>query len=158
MQANSLKNPESEFRHYGKEIIAPRTVKNALMVFAPQVMELFKVPYFTRDLQNFFVNVFQDNLNARRYDFVRKPRDFFDLLVQLMEKGCVVDDQGNVPKFNDKTRMCSNFSIFQKGPNLYLLKQKISNFHCWKVWHKLLCFSSRVSKRPRPLQLFVYTN
>lgn len=98
INSDSLKNPNNEFRYWGKRVFDPKHLWNALLVWAPQIFDLFSIPYNEKDLTNFFTNMFEDTVRYRESNnIVRK--DFLNLLMQLMKNG-YVDPDDNIETLN----------------------------------------------------------
>lgn len=100
INSNCMVESENEFRYWGKKVFEVRPFWNAMLMFAPQVMDFFSIPYTEQSITNFFTNMFQDNVKYRQnHNVVR--HDFMDLLIQLMNKGYVEPDNAkdvtNVP-------------------------------------------------------------
>ncbi|XP_076237258.1 putative cytochrome P450 6a13 [Calliopsis andreniformis] len=97
---DSLNHPNNEFRYWGKKVFEPKHFWNALMLWAPQVLDLLSLPYNERDLTSFFMNMFEDTVKYRESkNIVRK--DFLNLLMQLMKDG-YVDADDNTKKSEDR--------------------------------------------------------
>ncbi|XP_051155354.1 probable cytochrome P450 6a14 isoform X2 [Leptopilina boulardi] len=91
-ECNSLQNPDTEFRLYGKKSfdINPFIISSAM--FCSKVLDILKVPFIPKDVAYFFNTVFTDVINQRRNNhLVRK--DFLNLLIQLMVHGEVEEDE-----------------------------------------------------------------
>ncbi|XP_015181295.1 PREDICTED: probable cytochrome P450 6a14 [Polistes dominula] len=92
ISCNSLENPKSEFRYYGKKMFEPRPIINTLMVFGSQILDLFSIPFIDKKVSRFFLSAFEDTVNYREaHNIVRK--DFLDLIMQLMKNGYVKSDE-----------------------------------------------------------------
>ncbi|XP_043279253.1 uncharacterized protein [Venturia canescens] len=96
MDANSLENPNSEIRYWGRKVLAPHPFWNTLAIFAPQVMDFFSIPFTERPIVNFFVNAFTETMQFRKANNVQRP-DFMHLLMQLIDRGYVDADLGDKP-------------------------------------------------------------
>ncbi|XP_043258935.1 probable cytochrome P450 6a20 [Colletes gigas] len=89
---NSFDNPDNEFRYWGKKIFDPKPLWNALVLWAPQVFEIFSIPYTERAVTKFFTKIIKDTVKYRdANNIVRK--DFLNLLIQLMKNGYVDADE-----------------------------------------------------------------
>ena len=66
-------------------------IKNAFTFFAPKVMDFFKIPILQNGTTNFFMRVFEETVNYRIANNVRR-KDFLDLLMQLMKSGYVEEE------------------------------------------------------------------
>ncbi|KAK9301989.1 hypothetical protein QLX08_005840 [Tetragonisca angustula] len=95
ISCNSFKNPDNEFRYWGKKVFDPRPLWNALVVWAPQVFNLFSIPFTEKDITNFFLKTFKETVEYREANNIER-KDFLNLLMQLMRNGYVeVDDNSN---------------------------------------------------------------
>ncbi|KAL6421538.1 hypothetical protein ACFW04_014293 [Cataglyphis niger] len=112
IKSNCMKEPNNEFRHWGKKIFEERPFWNALLMFAPQVMDFFSIPFTDRGVTKFFTKMFRDNVEYRQtHNIVR--HDFMNLLIQLMEKGYVeADDEKDV---NDESSAAQAYVFFLAG-------------------------------------------
>lgn len=97
---NSLDNPKSEFRYYGKKIFEISPVKTALAFFGPSIMDFFKIPLIDRDSSKFFIKVFTETFDYRIKNNVRR-KDFLDYLLQLVNYGRLEEDDGEKSKIED---------------------------------------------------------
>ncbi|KAL6261403.1 hypothetical protein P5V15_006497 [Pogonomyrmex californicus] len=91
IKSNCLEQPDNEFRYWGKKIFEEKPFWNALLLFAPQIMDFFSIPFTDKGITNFFTKMFRDNVEYRRIHNVVR-HDFMNLLIQLMEKGYVEPD------------------------------------------------------------------
>lgn len=98
---NSLDNPKSEFRYYGKKIFEISPVKTALAFFGPSIMDFFKIPLIDRDSSKFFIKVFTETFDYRIKNNVRR-KDFLDYLLQLVNYGRLEEDDGEKSKIEGK--------------------------------------------------------
>ncbi|EFN89626.1 Probable cytochrome P450 6a14 [Harpegnathos saltator] len=104
IKANCLVEPNNEFRRWGKKTFEVNAFWNALMIFAPQVLNFFSIPNTDRGVSKFFIKIFKDNVEYRKANNVVR-HDFMNLLIQLMDKGYVEPD---VDKENDKVNETVN--------------------------------------------------
>lgn len=83
---DSLNHPESDFRKYATKSIVQNPLKNAVGLFAPILLDIFKIPLIKSDVTDFFVKSFEEMYEHRhKNNTVRK--DFLNLLMQLMDFG-----------------------------------------------------------------------
>lgn len=91
IKSNCIEQPDNEFRYWGKKVFEEKPLWNALLMFAPQIMDFFSIPFTDRGVTKFFTKMFRDNVKYRQtHNVVRY--DFMNLLIQLMEKGYVEPD------------------------------------------------------------------
>jgi len=91
IKSNCIDQPDNEFRYWGKKVFEETSFWNAMLLFAPQLMNFFSVPINKRGVRNFFIKMFRDNVKYRQTNNVIR-HDFMNLLIQLMEKGYVEPD------------------------------------------------------------------
>ncbi|KAL6421554.1 hypothetical protein ACFW04_014294 [Cataglyphis niger] len=117
IKSNCMKEPNNEFRHWGKKIFEERPFWNALLMFAPQVMDFFSIPFTDRGVTKFFTKMFRDNVEYRQtHNIVR--HDFMNLLIQLMEKGYVeADDEKDV---NDESSTVNKLTMLEAAAQAYV--------------------------------------
>jgi len=91
IKSNCIKQPNNEFRYWGNKVFEEKPFWNALLMFAPQIMDFFSIPITDKGVTKFFMKMFCDNVKYRQtHNVVR--HDFMNLLIQLMEKGYVDSD------------------------------------------------------------------
>ncbi|KAG7206083.1 hypothetical protein KM043_003478 [Ampulex compressa] len=95
ISCNSLENPLNEFRYYGKRAFEPKTVRNSLFLFAPQVLEFFNMTHTDPPTADFFINAFKETIEYREKNNVFR-HDFMNLLMQLIKKGYVDPEEDEV--------------------------------------------------------------
>ncbi|KAI4471433.1 cytochrome p450 [Holotrichia oblita] len=85
IDCNSFKNPDAEFRKYGR-MVTEMDFWTALRMFAifflPEVKKLFRIRSFRPDVEKFFTNAFKDVLN-HRLATNSKRNDFVQILLEL---------------------------------------------------------------------------
>lgn len=114
VNSQSLENPKSEFRYYAKKILEVSPVKIALAFFAPQILDLLKIPLIERSSSKFFIKVFTEAFERRVKNNVRKT-DFLDLLIQLVNTGHLEEDD------ESETATISGINLFLSTINKYSL-------------------------------------
>ena len=100
VNCNTLKNPNSEFRYWGKKAFEPSPFWSMVGTYAPKIMEFFSIPFHQPSTTKFFTNVFNETLEYRTANNITRP-DFMDLLMQLMKKG-YIDEDGEVRGWSEK--------------------------------------------------------
>lgn len=85
IDCNSLKDADSEFRKYGKDVFKitkRQAVIRILTILAPRITKLLKLQFTSAELSNFFMGVVRGTLDYReKNNIIRK--DFMHLLIQL---------------------------------------------------------------------------
>ncbi|XP_051155406.1 cytochrome P450 6k1-like [Leptopilina boulardi] len=106
LKLNSLKNPNAEFRKFGRAMFGTynfkRAVELATVWLAPDYTTLFGFRFFLKSAANFFRTAFQDILDERKKSKLNR-NDFIDLMIQLRD--------------NENNNLNSNLFKFQ-GDNL----------------------------------------
>ncbi|XP_012254919.2 cytochrome P450 6a2-like [Athalia rosae] len=91
IECNSMKNPNDEFRECGRAAFKSRPLINALFAVFPDALKLFNMKVILPEVSNFFIKAFNDTVKYRtEKKLIRK--DFLELIIQLMNKGCVQGD------------------------------------------------------------------
>lgn len=112
LECNSLKNPEADFRVFGKKCISVHPFKTSMLFFCSTILDILKIPLTPHDATKFFLSVFSEVIDYRRKNYtVRK--DFLNLLIQLMDNGEVEDegDAKNLQKKQNSGNYCNYFVI-----------------------------------------------
>ncbi|XP_076684083.1 uncharacterized protein LOC143377056 [Andrena cerasifolii] len=96
---DSLKHPNNDMRYWALKVLDIKPVWNALFVWAPEILNLFSVPYVEKRITNFYLKVFKNSMEYREANSITR-NDFLYLLMQLMKNGYVAADSntetGNV--------------------------------------------------------------
>nr|CAH7754535.1 unnamed protein product [Callosobruchus chinensis] len=95
LECNSLKDPNSTFRKYGKKVFEPsfiRRIKMWVMLFTPKhVLKKFGFKSTDADVEKFFLSTVKDTIRYREQNNIFR-KDFMHLLIQLKNRGEVTDD------------------------------------------------------------------
>jgi len=88
IQCNCLKNPDSEFREWGRKLFAP-SLRNAIMPLiastVPRLLSVLKVSLLDPSISKYFLNVFEETVNYRERNNITR-NDFMQLLIQIKNK------------------------------------------------------------------------
>ena len=93
IESNSLTNPKAEFREFGRKIFdftRFRTLEVMGLFFVPALVNFLNGSFFTKESTHFLRKVFWDTINYREANNVKRD-DFLELLIDLKNKGSVVD-------------------------------------------------------------------
>ncbi|KAJ9577525.1 hypothetical protein L9F63_005898 [Diploptera punctata] len=88
IQCNSLKNPNSEFRKWGRKIFEPTIrarIVNTLTFIAPLLPKIIKLGIFDPEMSKYFIQMVNDTVEYREKNNVHR-NDFMQLLIQLKNK------------------------------------------------------------------------
>ncbi|KAB0791870.1 hypothetical protein PPYR_03670 [Photinus pyralis] len=111
LECNSLKNPDSEFRHYGKKFFDTSlrdSIIRLLTVTLPEFFTIFRVRSHRKDVTDFFMNVVQQTVRHRETNNVIRP-DFMHLLLQI--KNNVKITENDVGDLKNGTAVESEVSL-----------------------------------------------
>jgi cytochrome P450 family 6 len=100
IQCNCLKNPDAEFRQWGRKAFEP-TVKQLLIGFIselfPAVMDVLKIKTLDPDVSERFISMVEDTVNYREKTGFKR-NDFMQLLIEIRNKGKVEEVNGKPEK------------------------------------------------------------
>jgi cytochrome P450 family 6 len=89
IESNSLKNPDAEFRQWGRKIFKP-TMKSSLIrtlsSLLPSSMKVLKLRSLDPKISKYFRSMVQDTVNFREMNNVKR-NDFMQLLIQIKNRG-----------------------------------------------------------------------
>jgi cytochrome P450 family 6 len=121
IESNSLKNPDTEFRQWGRKIFQP-SVKAAvfgiLNVLMPSLISVLKWKVLDRNVSIYFRKMVQETVDYRERNNIAR-NDFMQLLIQLKNKGRVEEeetcleqkDHGNLATKSAENGMYSPYNI-----------------------------------------------
>ncbi|KAK9884814.1 hypothetical protein WA026_009041 [Henosepilachna vigintioctopunctata] len=95
LDCNSLENPDSEFRAKGVQLFNRPFPDNIRVVAAfamPQIAKMFKMKLLSSEVNDFFMGVVRDNVAYRENNKIFR-KDFMHLLIQLKNRGKLVEDE-----------------------------------------------------------------
>ncbi|XP_046629107.1 uncharacterized protein LOC124309484 [Neodiprion virginianus] len=93
IECNSIENPDADFRKWGRRIFQPRPLKNVVALMVPYLLDVFRIRGVDKEIADFFIGAFKETVEYRMANNVVR-RDFLDLVMQLMQKGSVQNDDG----------------------------------------------------------------
>ncbi|XP_023315986.1 cytochrome P450 6a2-like [Trichogramma pretiosum] len=88
---NSLKDPDHAFRRLGERAFEFGRFNQLLGIFLPELPGLVALPFYHREVRDFFAKLFKDMVERRREAPVDR-KDFMNLLIELMDRGSVKAD------------------------------------------------------------------
>lgn len=110
LEANSLENPNAEFRECGRRIFAPnfRTfLSQGLAFLSPSIRKFLRLTSVPPDMEKYFTSVVEQTVNYReRNEYIRN--DLMQLMIQLKNKGCIDDDNLS----NANSRKYLHFKVY----------------------------------------------
>ncbi|XP_069672102.1 probable cytochrome P450 6a14 [Periplaneta americana] len=97
IQCNCLKNPDAEFRQWGRKIFEP-TINNSLFSLlsftVPALVDFLKIRPLDKKVAKYFRNMVEETVNYREKNSFKR-NDFIQLLIQIKNKGTVDADCKN---------------------------------------------------------------
>lgn len=87
LEADTLHNPNAEFRVKGREIFAPtlkRRLFDLLLNTVPGLFRIFRFSALPSSVQNFFINLVNDTIDYRKRNNVVR-NDFLNLLMDVQK-------------------------------------------------------------------------
>jgi cytochrome P450 family 6 len=91
IQCNCLKDPDAEFRKWGRRIFQGTIksgIRDVLMFIQPTVAAVLKIPFVPQDVTHYFKKMVEETVEYRENNNVTR-NDFIQLLIQLKNKGIV---------------------------------------------------------------------
>ncbi|XP_051167209.1 uncharacterized protein LOC127285302 [Leptopilina boulardi] len=117
LKLNSLKDPNAEFRKFGKAMFGTynfqRAIELATVWLAPDYTNLFGFRFFLESAANFFRTAFQDILDERKKSKLNR-NDFIDLMIQLRDNENN-NSNSNGFKFEGDNLLAQALTIFAAG-------------------------------------------
>jgi cytochrome P450 family 6 len=106
IESNSLKNPDAEFRQWGRKIFEPSfgsLLIRVLNAAIPSLKRVLKVRVLDPSISKYFRKMVQETVDFRERNNIRR-NDFMHLLIQLKNKG-KVEDECSHPEKNDPGKL-----------------------------------------------------
>lgn len=107
LEGNSLKDPNSEFRNYGRMVFRHDLFNNirlALGTAAPALLKIFRITLFSSTATKFFQKVVKDTIAYRESNKVHR-KDLIDMLIRLKNNEDIHDDvYTSVDKYEKMTQ------------------------------------------------------
>jgi cytochrome P450 family 6 len=98
IQCNCLKNPDAEFRQWGRKLFAP-SLKNSIMTFMdttfPRLSRVLKVSSLDPKVSKYFRNMVEETVNYRERNNITR-NDFMHLLIQIKNKVKIDEDNDSL--------------------------------------------------------------
>ncbi|CAG9827993.1 unnamed protein product [Diabrotica balteata] len=117
IDCNSLKDPNSEFRQFGKkvfEITSWRRLKRQMSTNLPKwFLDFIRLKMIDRELEDFFMGIVKSTVSFREKNNIYR-RDFLHLMLQLKNKGKVTEDEDFKPVDKKTSENDDNFLSFNE--------------------------------------------
>jgi cytochrome P450 family 6 len=102
IQCNCLKNPDAEFRQWGRKIFAS-SIENAvagfLMEACPRALSVLRLDPIDPKVSKYFRSMFEDTVDYREGNNITR-NDFMQLLIQIKNK-VNVEEENKITGMND---------------------------------------------------------
>ncbi|XP_014207932.1 cytochrome P450 6A1-like [Copidosoma floridanum] len=92
---NSFENPDNQFRRYGIKALDFGRISMLFIFFIPEVLQSIILPAFGVNIREFFNKIFIESVTHRRKEKIER-KDFMSLLMQLMDKGHIEDNDSSL--------------------------------------------------------------
>jgi cytochrome P450 family 6 len=89
VQCNCLKNPDAEFRKWGRKIFQTNIktgIRDLVIFVAPALASMVKIPFVPPDVTHYFKKMVKETVEYRESNNVKR-NDFIQLLIQMKNKG-----------------------------------------------------------------------
>jgi cytochrome P450 family 6 len=98
IQCNCLKNPDAEFRNWGREIFKPSFKTKLLGIvrfLLPSAGRLFRLSTLPKKVRNYFMNMVQETVEYREKNNVVR-NDFMQLMIQLKNNSLGISEEDDI--------------------------------------------------------------
>jgi len=98
IQCNCLKNPDAEFRQWGRKIFKPSlriSIISFIVVTIPSLLSVLKLRILDPNISKYFRNMVKETVNYRERNNITR-NDFMQLLIQIKNKVKVDEDNENL--------------------------------------------------------------
>jgi cytochrome P450 family 6 len=128
IQCNCLKNPDAEFRQWGRKIFTTSiksTIIRTLSALFPSMVSLLKLRSFDPEISKYFRSMVQDTVNYREKNNIKR-NDFMQLLIQIKNRGKVEEEHGYLEQnghgnFENKSDENGMYLLYTFHINKYIL-------------------------------------
>ncbi|KAF4524103.1 hypothetical protein B566_EDAN007686 [Ephemera danica] len=104
IKVDTINDPQDIFRVQGRKLFESdfsRGLRFGLLTAAPQIAHMLKVSLLSKNLDKFFRNLVRNVIELREKDSSYKRNDFMQLLMELKEKGRLLDEHEDGDVTND---------------------------------------------------------
>ena len=136
IQCNCLKNPDAEFRQWGRKLFSP-SLRNSITTFMdmtfPSLSRVLKVNSLDPSVSKYFRNMVEETVNYRERNNIKR-NDFMHLLIQIKNK-VKIDEDNESLKQNAHGILENNSS--EEGINTVFFFYLNTYSFCLILWLKL---------------------
>ena len=111
IQCNCLKNPDAEFRQWGRKIFNPSfrtSIVSFILMTVPILMNVLKLRLLDPTISKYFRNMVEETVNYRERNNITR-NDFMQLLIQIKNRVKLEDDKESLEQ-NDLGTLEKNSS------------------------------------------------
>ncbi|KAF2900952.1 hypothetical protein ILUMI_05233 [Ignelater luminosus] len=124
LDCNSLKNPDSEFRKYGKTIFetsVKQLIARTLATTCPTLLRVFNLTFLNRESSEFFLKIIKETVNYRENNNISR-KDFMHLLIQLKNNVKVKDEEHveSLIQLDESTEVGKSLTINQLSAQAFV--------------------------------------
>lgn len=94
LECNSIMDPDTEFRKYGRMLLDNNLVQKMKMMIGflkPSLLQILRIPFLKPEVSKYFLSVVKDSITYREENNVHR-KDFLDLLIRLKNNENISDD------------------------------------------------------------------
>ncbi|KAJ9577524.1 hypothetical protein L9F63_005897 [Diploptera punctata] len=105
IQCNSLENPNTEFRVWGKKFFSPDfqfIIKSILIIIIPFLRKYLRISLVSKNVSKYFRNMVKNTVEYRENNNVQR-NDFMQLLIQLKNKTLGATEEDPLLKIPDSS-------------------------------------------------------
>jgi cytochrome P450 family 6 len=110
IQCNCLKNPDAEFRKWGKKVFDPRIkqrLTTLLQLLYPSLVSTLKLSVIPKDVSNYFGKMVKETVEYREKNKVER-NDFMQLMIQLKNKTLDIAEEEDLKFLGKETELKNN--------------------------------------------------
>jgi len=127
IQCNCLKNPDAEFRRWGRKIFDPsfnQNLRDMLYFMIPHLAIALRIPNTKPDVSKFFMKVVEETVGYRERNNITR-NDFMQLLIQLKNQGYLETDSQDNEKSQSEYQLYKNLDTFNYLVSYIILFPKL---------------------------------
>jgi cytochrome P450 family 6 len=116
IQCNCLKNPNAEFRNWGRRIFEPhfrQRLTSILNMLYPSLVYTLKLSFIPKDVGNYFRKMVNETVEYRENNSVKK-NDFMQMMIQLKNKTLGTAEENDMNFVEKETEELKSNASFGK--------------------------------------------
>jgi len=127
IQCNCLRNPDAEFRRWGRKVFEPslnQNIRDILYFMMPHLAIALRIPNVPPNISKFFMKVVEETVGYRERNNVTR-NDFMQLLIQLKNQGYLETDNQDNEKGQSEYQLYNHLDIFSRVVSYIILFPKL---------------------------------